>query len=59
MDYSTGKVKVYETFVPSNNVLKIYFNGNLDEFVEEFIEEQGHRLKDCYWMMTKENPIAS
>ena len=47
MDYSTGKVKVYETFVPS---------GDVHEFVEEFIEEQGHRLKDCYWMITKENP---
>lgn len=50
MDYSTAKVEVYYTFVPSDHIT---------EFVEEFIEEQGHRIADCYWMTTKENPVTS
>lgn len=47
MDYSIGKVKVYEAF------------ELVETYIENFIEKQGHNLKDCYYMTTKENPIAS
>jgi len=50
MDYSTAQVKVYETFVPSDYIT---------EFIEEFIEAQGHRIADCYWLASTENPITS
>lgn len=50
LDFSTGQVDVFMAF------LSEYEDFSVDQkVIDKAIEDRGHRVQDCQWMMTEAN----
>lgn len=50
LDFTTGQVDIFTVSLPE------YENYSVDqEIIAKAIEDRGHRMSDCQWMMTEAN----
>ena len=57
MDYFRGQVIVYSVARAKDYAWPD--DAITSEDAEEFITQKGHRLSDCYYMVSKENPVLT
>lgn len=50
LDFSTGQVDIFMTFLSEDEDYLVN-----QEAIDKAIEDRGHRMSDCQWMMTETN----
>ena len=50
LDFSTGQVDIFMTFLSEDEDHLVN-----QEAIDKAIEDRGHRMSDCQWMMTETN----